>query len=172
MTITSSEIVKIINKPNNLRGVYEQHTDQYARIHSYRYYTTEDVTEDAAKLAAHALKVDANLAPIESDSQTVELQAGGEEALPEYQTQADIDRRTLGRLMLEDDPRVFLNGLEYFIAVELRGGSNANARATYLGIPRAEYDLISKRFGDVQGAAFFINDDKGQIWEELPPGYF
>ena len=167
MTIVNSYIVKSINKPNGRRGVYEEHVDQYGVVHSYRYYT-DGSTDDAVELAAHALLVDAGLAPNEAQNHASLLQGGGVEFTPEYQAQADLDRRTLGLLMLEDDPRVFLNGLEYFLAVDLRGGSNVNARANYLGITRADYDLIAARFGDVQGAAFFIDDDKTQIWESLP----
>ena len=73
--------------------------------------------------------------------------------------------------MMEDDPRVFLNGLVYFQAVEVRGGANAVQRSAYLGVPLSEYQLIAARFGDVQGVAFFLTDDKNQIWDTLPPEY-
>ena len=86
----------------------------------------------------------------------------------EYQTQADYDRRALGRAMLLTDVDEFYAVLPLFLAMESRGGANANARAAYLGIDRPTYDLIADRFGDVQGIASFLNNAKAQIWDELP----
>jgi hypothetical protein len=83
-----------------------------------------------------------------------------------YQSQADFDRRLLGRLMTEENVQYFYAGLPFWQAVEGRGGANANQRASYLGVVRAEYDLVADRFGDVQGIGFFLDDAKGQIWPE------
>ncbi len=92
--------------------------------------------------------------------------------VPNHQTQAEFDRRLLGELMTVLDAHTFYAALPFFQAVESRGGANANQRASYLGIDRPTYDLIANRFGDVQGVAFFLDNAKGQVWEELPDGYY
>jgi len=86
----------------------------------------------------------------------------------DYQPQADFDRRLLARLMTVVDVQVFYAGLPFFQAMEGRGGANANQRASYLGVIRDEYDLMSNRFGDVQGVAFFLDDDKNAVWHDIP----
>jgi len=88
-----------------------------------------------------------------------------------YQSQAEFDRRLCGRLMTLEDAHAFLAALPFWQAVEARGGANANQRAIYLGVPRSEYDLVAIRFGDVQGAAVFLNDDKGHIWDGVLDGW-
>lgn len=88
-----------------------------------------------------------------------------------YQTQSEFDRRLLGRLMTVEDVNVFYAGLPFFQAVESRGGANANQRAIYLDVPRAEYDLVAARFGDVQGISFFLDDAKDAIWPDIPDGW-
>jgi hypothetical protein len=88
-----------------------------------------------------------------------------------YQTQSEFDRRLLGRLMVTEDVNVFYAGLPFFQAVESRGGANANQRAIYLDVPRAEYDLVAARFGDVQGISFFLDDAKNAIWPDIPDGW-
>ena len=86
-------------------------------------------------------------------------------------TQAAYDRRTLGRAMLLTDVQEFYSYLPLFQAMEARGGANANQRAAYLGVSTTNYDLMAKRFSDVQGIAFFLDDEKNQIWTELPPEF-
>ena len=91
--------------------------------------------------------------------------------VPDHQTQADFDRRVLGRLMTFLDAHVFLAGLPFFQAVETRGGANAEQRAVYLGVDTTSYNLMDNRFGDVQGVAFFLNDDKNNVWDNVPDGW-
>jgi len=88
--------------------------------------------------------------------------------VPEHQTQADFDRRVLGRIMLIDDAHAIYAAYPMFQAVEGRGGANANQRASYLGISSSEYGLIAVRFNNVPGVAWFLEDEKNQIWNELP----
>lgn len=95
----------------------------------------------------------------------------GEKAAEWADTQADFDRRALGRAMLLTDTDDFYFYLPLFKAMELRGGANANQRAAYLGIDRAIYDQIAARFNDVEGIAFFLDNYKSQIWDEIPPGF-
>lgn len=90
---------------------------------------------------------------------------------PVWNTQQDFDRRVIGRMMLVHDSHAFWSSLSFFQGIESRGGANASQRATYLGITRPVYDLIADRYGDVQGAAFFITDEKGQVWTTLPPEF-
>ena len=90
------------------------------------------------------------------------------ERVAEHQTQAEFDRRLLGRLMIDPDIYTFHAAQPFWSAVQARGGANANQRAAYLGVSRANYDLIANRFGDDQGAAFFIDNAKGQVWSEIP----
>jgi len=85
-----------------------------------------------------------------------------------YQSQADFDRRLLGRLMTILDAHVVYAALPFFQAVEGRGGANANQRASYLGVTSVDYGLVDDRFGDVQGIAFFLDDAKAQVWEDIP----
>jgi hypothetical protein len=88
-----------------------------------------------------------------------------------YQPQPDYDRRVLGRCMMFVDVQAFYAALPMWQAMELRGGANANQRAAYLGITRIDYDLMAARWGDVQGIGFFLDDDKNNIWAELPDDF-
>ena len=92
----------------------------------------------------------------------------GVDIAPEYQDQNDYDRRALGKAMVGTDIDEFHAVLPLFKAMEGRGGANANQRAVYLGVIKADYDLMADRFGDDEGVAFFIDNAKGQVWEEIP----
>ena len=86
----------------------------------------------------------------------------------EHQDQADYDRRVLGRMMMVVNINYFLAAYAFFQAVELRGGANAIQRAAYLGITATEYGEIDDRFSNVSGVAWFVEDEKNMIWQELP----
>lgn len=86
----------------------------------------------------------------------------------EHQAQEDFDRRVLGRMMLIIDAHVFHAAYPMFKAVEIRSGTNPNARAAKLGITRGEYDLIASRFNSVHPLEWFLNDEKNMVWDELP----
>ena len=92
--------------------------------------------------------------------------------VPVYQSQADFDRRLLGRLMTQWDVHTFSAGLPFFQAMELRGGANANQRASYLGVTSGEYTLVDNRFGDSQGVQFFITDEKNNVWDDVRDGWY
>jgi hypothetical protein len=83
-------------------------------------------------------------------------------------TQADYDRRALGRAMNLTDTHEFYSFLPLFQAMEGRGGANAIQRAAYLGVSIENYNLMATRFGDVQGIAFFLDNEKDQIWDTIP----
>lgn len=101
-----------------------------------------------------------------------DAELGPEDKVPAWNdTQAEYDRRSLGRAMLIDDVDDFYAYLPLFKAMESRGGANAGQRASYLGVLSTDYNLMANRFGDVEGVAFFLDDRKGQIWDELPPEF-
>jgi len=54
------------------------------------------------------------------------------EKVAQYQDQDDYDRRALGHAMMISDINDFHDTLPLFLAMEVRGGANANARALYL----------------------------------------
>jgi len=112
--------------------------------------------------AAGAKKL-ASLADIEAGS--------GKDIVSQYQDQNDYDRISLGRLMTETDVDAFYAGLPLFKAMETRGGANANQRRAYLGVSSENYTAMANRFNDVEGIAFFLDDHKDQIWEEIPPEF-
>lgn len=92
--------------------------------------------------------------------------------VPEWNdAQADYDRRALGIAMTLTDVHEFYSYLPLFKAMELRGGANRNQRAAYLGVPVSEYTQMEDRFNDVEGIAFFLDNAKDQIWEEILPGW-
>ena len=116
-----------------------------------------DVSDDGSIYGARKL---ASLADNEAGS--------GQDIAPEYQDQNDYDRRALGKSMVGTDIDEFHMVLPLFKAMEGRGGANASQRAVYLGVINADYDLMANRFGDDEGVAFFIDNAKGQVWEEIP----
>ena len=116
-----------------------------------------DVSDDGSISGAKKL---ASLAENETES--------GLDVFPEYQDQNDYDRLSLGKAMLITDIDDFHIRLPLFKAMELRGGANASQRAVYLGVLLADYNLMADRFGDDEGVAFFIDNAKGQVWDELP----
>ena len=88
--------------------------------------------------------------------------------VPDYQPQADYDRRALGQFMTLADVHHFNEGRVLFLAMESRGGANAGQRAAYLGITSVTYSEIDDRFSDLAGAQTFINDNKNQRWDDIP----
>jgi len=119
-----------------------------------------DVSDDGSIFGAKKL---ASLADIEFNS--------GANIAPEYQTQQEYDQKALSRAMLLVDVDDFHRFLPLFLSMTGRGGPNANARAIYMGTSRDTYDEIAGRFNDDQGVAFFLDNAKGMVWEELPPEF-
>jgi hypothetical protein len=128
-----------------------------------------DTEADALSLYA---QVEQQLADTEiSEAIAVAEAYGNPETFPFHQTQADFDRRLLGRLMTYLDAHVVYAGLPFFQGVEIRGGANSIQRAAYLGVSSQDYSLVDSRFGDVQGIAFFLDDDKDQVWDDPLDGW-
>lgn len=114
---------------------------------------SDDGSEAAAKKLAQLADNEASL---------------GADIVAEYQAQNNYDRRALGKAMVLTDVDEFYAVLPLFKAMEARGGANKNQRAAYLGVSGANYTLMEDRFNDVEGIAFFLDNAKGQIWEEIP----
>ena len=169
MPIVNSEVWKVLQKQPGRIKVMERHTDHTGKVWDYRYNAPADV-DQAATLITNAANLEATFRPNEHIRAAQKLKSSGITDTPVYSTQAEFDRGVLFELMTEADPRLFLGGLPFYQEVSARGGANANARAAYLGVTRAVWDQIAKRFSDVQGAAFFINVDKGQIWLSTDEG--
>ena len=103
-----------------------------------------------------------------SDAVAKAEHGGNPDIVPDYQSQADYDRRALGQFMTLADVHHFNDGRVLFLAMEVRGGANAGQRATYLGITSGTYSLIDDRFSDLAGAQTFILDNKNQRWDDIP----
>ena len=172
MSIVSHQIVSNSLQRAGRRVVYE-----------YTFHNG-DTRELGPKILPDGVDIDADRGSLVSD---IEDQRALEEVMeaislawdrqnpdriPDHQTQAEFDRRVLGQMMLVDDAHAVLAAYPMFQAVELRGGANANQRADYLGMDVATYNLIDDRFSNVNGVAWFLTDEKNQLWDELPEGYY
>lgn len=131
---------------------------------------TDTETEYAAERTALEPQILEQLAnkEIQQALSNIEFDQNYDNTNPQHQTQAEFDRRVLAQLMTIIDVHHFRNGLNFFQQIESRGGANANQRATYLGVSTVNYNLIADRYGDIQGAMFFIDNEKGQVWQEVP----
>jgi hypothetical protein len=86
---------------------------------------------------------------------------------PVHQTQSAFDRRLLGQLMALGSIDQLLAAIPFWLAVQTRGGANSNSRASYLGVIRAEYDLVNGRFSDLQGVAGGVQTVNAQRWTDV-----
>ena len=140
--------------------------------------TVNKLVANAFDTEADALSMYAQIEQQQADGEIGEQLAVAERWInpdkvpPVYQTQADFDRRLLGRLMTQWDVHTFSAGLPFFQAMELRGGANAGQRATYLGVTTGEYTEVDNRFGDSQGVQFFIDDEKNNVWDDVRDGWY
>jgi hypothetical protein len=165
--LTSSVVTENnANGPNRI-DVVEVHTDHTGKEYRQR-YSAPTGWDTIAELALHAARIEEGIITSEAENAAHTVDSIDIDITPVYQTQVEYDRRTLGYLMLLTDNSKFLAGLLFFQAVELRNGANAGQRAGNLGVLLEDYNEIADRFGDAQGSATFINDSKGQIWDELP----
>lgn len=122
--------------------------------------------EYSAERVALVSSVETRLAQQEvKDQIEIAIQGGNPDKVAEHQTQADFDRRFLGEAMLLD-AQPFYNCKPVFDRVQTEG-ANANQRASYLGVTSAEYGLVDDRYNNVNGVAWFLNDEKGMQWVEI-----
>lgn len=162
MPIVSSQIIKRINKTDGSIGIYEEHTDHTERIHSYRYYPLETDDHDAL-LLANAARIESRL-PDKEVVEEVERAKKGKQQSAQHQTQAELDKRAIVELMQIEDSLEFSTTLQWFRDFEVRAGANANARATYLGVPKPEYDLVAARYNQIQGLVDGLKADAARAW--------
>jgi len=152
--------------------IRHRHTDHLGTEHRTSYRKVPLGFDTATDQATSAAAQEDSLYERELQGAISQAERGlNPDRVPDHQAQIEFDRRLLGRLMLILDAHTFYAALPFFQAVEGRGGANANQRAAYLGTDRPTYDLIADRFGDVQGIAFFLDNAKGQVWDELPAGF-
>jgi len=130
---------------------------------------TDTETEHALFRALYISRYDYKRAIQEVNEALLFAESGNNpDRVPQYQTQAEFDRRVLGRAMLLRDVHTLYAIYPMFVAVRTRGGANAAQRAAYLGITSTQWNLIDTRFNDLNGSAVFISDEKNQRWLELP----
>jgi len=165
MPIVSSEIKKTVAKHNGNRAIYEQHTDHLGVVHPHRYQCPPvGEFDEVAALAANALLEEAALPTDEALADAGRYKTGSAERAPDHQLQADYDRRVLRELMQEEDALAFANALTFFRSFEIRGGANAAQRASYLGVPKSEYDLVATRYNQITGVENVLNEDAARVW--------
>ena len=120
--------------------------------------------DDNQTLTDWVVFLDGELANHETDAEA--YRAKNNESNPaQYQTQPDLDRKTLAELMQIADALEFSTSLQWFRDFEVRAGANTNARAAYLGVPKAEYDLVATRYNQITGLVSGLNADAARVWE-------
>ena len=169
MAITSSETVLNELQPNGTRKVLFSYTFDTGWVTTYGPLFVAGATDVDALRLSLIPQIEHDAAIREIDTQfTIAENFQNPDKTAEYQQQADFDRRLLARMMQTPDVHVFYAGYPFFQAVESRGGANANQRATYLGVTSGEYGLVEDRYNNVNGVAWFLTDEKNQVWEEIP----
>lgn len=169
MAIVSSEILKTHDRGGGRIFVIEKHIDDQGQLWDVRYNTHVSVDINA-NLAANAVRLEAEAADREAEA-GAQMARKNLDRTPVYQTQAEFDRRVLSTLMRNPNPEAVANALPWFRRFEIRAGANANARATYLGVPRSEYDLVASRFNALQGLADGLANDQASVWNNVPEGW-
>ena len=170
MSIVSHTVTTLPQSATRV-SVYYTFTDHLGVQTAIRSLVENAFDTEAAALSMYALLDEQDESAEIMRSFAVAEEWKNPDRVADYQPQADFDRRLLARLMTVTDAQVFYAGLPFFQAMEARGGANANQRASYLGVIRADYDLMANRFNDVQGVAFFLDDDKGAVWTDIPEGW-
>ena len=168
MSVVSHSLVEVT--PYGINGVSNNNI--------YEYLLSDSSTIERNYVCAIATDVDviaANAIPeIESGlitgEQIASYRVGEAEGdpntiVPVFQSYAEFDLAVLTMFMKTGDVHIFHASLTLFKAMETRGGANAIQRAIYLGIDNITYGQIADRYGDSEGAAFFITNVKDQVWE-------
>lgn len=171
MAIVNSYLERNRLLPEGQREVHEYHISSSGK--SRRFIYTADIGTDPALLMNNRVsQVEFDLAEEEVNTAIDELYKGNSpDKVAEEQSQADFDRRVLGRIMGIADAHLVLLAYPFFLAVQTRGGANNSQRATYLGVPSDEYNLVDSRFSNVNGISWFLTDEKNQIWNKVLEGW-
>jgi hypothetical protein len=172
MPIINQSIIEDAPQASGRRRLQFEFIDHLGKPHQHGPMIVDAIADADAILLSLIPEIEAQLASDEIREAIDEAIVGNNpDKVSEYQPQSDFDRRVLGQAMLLADAHTVHAVYPMFQAVESRGGANAGQRATYLGLARAHYDLIAARFNNVNGVAWFLNDEKNQIWLELPEGF-
>ena len=171
MSIVSHRIISVSVQADERKRVQYGFTDHLAIEHFWNRGTVDGALDLDADRVATIPQVETYLANQEvSDAVTLAENWQSPEKVAEHQSQADFDRRVLSRIMMMLDAHAVNAAYPMFQAMELRGGANANQRATYLGVTNDIYGQIDGRFSNVNGVAWFLDDEKNQRWEIMPEG--
>lgn len=172
MTIVSQQILRDAPQVDGRRYLAYEFTDHLGTATTLGPMLVPAAFDADADLLAKIPSVEQQLADVEVNTAVnLTYQGINPDKVAEHQAQSDFDRRVLGRMMLIGDAHAFYAAYPFFQAVEGRGGANTNARAAYLGLTRNEYLPVETRFNNVSGVAWFLADEKNQIWSELPEAF-
>jgi len=165
MSIVANEI--LVDSPLGYgRKAVEARFQDHVGVWHKRGYTGP-IADTAAFLTSQEPIVEGELQVSEVTDALKQAELGNDpDKSADHQPQADFDRRLLGLLMQELSIDTKIAAIPFWLAVETRGGANANQRAAYLGVTRPEYDLVSAMFGDLQGVSGGVDTVNGQIWDE------
>lgn len=169
MPITSQQIIEDDAQTDGRRYVIYELTDHLGKKHLTGVKLVQPAFDADADLIAQITIMENFLALQEvRDAVNKAENLTNPDKVSEHQAQEDFDRRVLGRMMLIINAHVFHAAYLMFQAVEIRSGTNPNARAAKLGITRDDYNLIASRFNSVHPLEWFLNDEKNMVWDELP----
>lgn len=189
MAIISQVITQDDTQPNGERVLKYQYTFHTGQIHTVGPITisaAQAPTFDAnADMLARIPALEARFADNEIGDAFAEVESNVDKRAngdtltdfttykvpPDHSPQVDFDRKLLGMLMTVRDCETFREGYEFFLAQQARNGNNNVQRAANLGVPLSEYVLVDNRFDDVSGVLFFIDGDKGQVWDQPLDGW-
>jgi len=165
MPIVSSQILNKINKdkdPSGRKVLLVLATDQTGFIWDGQIPAPPNA--DHNQLLADWV-ADLTLILPDNEAEQEEQRARNDESnSAQHQTQAELDRKVLSRLMQIIESLEFSTTLQWFRDFEVRAGSNANARATYLGVPKPEYDLVATRYNQITGVKSGLEADRLKVW--------
>jgi hypothetical protein len=177
MPITAHRTVSSVTKPSGAIDAvfeYDWHTGESSR-QKWRLAVGTDV--DAFR-TARVPKVEVSQRNSEIERQVSLARKGvNPDKVPVHQEgatvddqQVNFDRRLIAALMQETSVDTLIAALPFWTAQEGRNGTNNNARADKLGVPRPEYIQAAARFGDLQGVAGGVTTVNEQVWDGLPSG--
>ena len=159
MPITSSQILRVINKPDGI-SVYEQHTDHLGKIHSNRYSTFVGDDLDL-NLATNAPKVEQGFIDAELDRVASDIISGSDPASLTYDYLTyEQSVRSMMKIFLTSpaiDIMHMLPWVQSFSTPDLNG----------LGFTAAERGQITAREGTINGVKALLETDNLFILEDF-----
>ena len=175
MSIVSHEIERLENIGFERRMLTARYEDSVGGFHQRIWTLTPDVTDVDQFVTDQTPSIDAELQAGEINAAMQDAKAGiNPDRVPLYQSQVDFDRKIFGQLMSKQDPSVTvdtrLTVLPYWLSRQTTTppgwGSNKNARADFLGVPRIEYSELDAVYGDLQGIKGGVDSINEKLWDE------